>query len=146
MKPSFAVPDSSRSAVELEIAAFHQPAIDRARKMIFWAGMIYALFPLLMFAMFARLTGPGIFATWPFVLMFGGGCAIWGLHIALAWWAKRQPLPATSVAFGVFVAYVVVLVALGELTNPIVPAIGTFILGRGVLAAWRAHKLRTAAP
>ena len=26
--------------------------------------------------------------------------------------------------------------------NPILPAIGMFILGRGVLAAWRAHKLR----
>jgi hypothetical protein len=45
----------------------------------------------------------------------------------------------------VFLAYVVLLVAYQELRNPIMPAVGAFILGRGVLAAYRAHKLRAQA-
>jgi len=110
--------------------------------MIMWAGMIYAAFPLMLFAVLARLTGPSIFATWPFLLLFGGGCAIWGIHIALAWWAKRQPLPATLIALVVFLAYIAVLVVYEGLRNPIIPAVGLFILGRAVLAAYRVHKLR----
>jgi hypothetical protein len=135
----------SASDVEFEIAAFHQPAIDSARKMIFWAGFLYPAIPVMLFAVLAQLTGPRIFATWPFLMMFGIGCAICGIHIALAWWVKRKPLPATLLALSVFVAYVTAMFALGEMHNPIIPAIGLFILGRGVLAAWRVHKLRTAA-
>lgn len=135
----------SKSEIELEIAAFHQPALDSARKMIMWAGMIYALVPVAIFAVFAQLTGPRIFATWPFLVMFGGGCAIWGVHIALAWWVKRQPLPPTLIALAVFVAYIAVLVVYEGLRNPIIPAVGLFILGRAVLAAYRVHKLRAQA-
>jgi hypothetical protein len=135
-------PNPTKSFVELEISLFHQPAIDRARKMILWGGLFYALAPVLLFAVLARLTGPAIFASLPFLLLFGIGLVICGAHIGLASWAKRQPLPATLIAFGVFVAYVVMLVVYQELSNPILPAVGAFILGRGVLAAYRAHKLR----
>ena len=128
--------------VELEISLLHQPAIDRARKLIMWAGVIYPLIPLALFAIIAQLVGPRIFATGAFALVFGIGCAICGLHIALAYWAKRSPLPATSIALGVFVAYNVFLIYHGELHSPILLAVGAFILGRGVLASYRAHRLR----
>lgn len=131
------------SEIELEIAAFHQPAVDSARKMIFWAGIIYPLFPVLMFAMLARLTGPSIFATSAFLWLFGAGVAIMGLHFALAAWVRRSPLPATSLALAVFIAYQALLAHYGYFSNLIVTAVGLFILGRGVLAGWRIHKLRS---
>lgn len=134
---------ASLSDVELEIAAFHQPAIDSARKMIFWAGLLYPLMPVMMFAMLARLTGPSIFATSAFAIMFGGGLAIWGMHIALAWWAKKKPLPATSIALVVFLAYQGLALHYGYGASPLLAAIWLFVLGRAVLASWRVHKLRT---
>jgi hypothetical protein len=133
---------ASASDVALEIAAFHQPAIDSARKMIFWAGMIYALLPVLIFGMFARFTGPSIFASKAFVIMFGVGVGIWGIHMALAWWVKKSPLPATTLALAVFIAYQGALMHYGYFSNMIVTLVGLFILGRGVLAGYRVHKLR----
>jgi len=134
-----------QSDIEFEIAAFHQPAIDRARKMIFWAGMMYAIIPLAIFAMLAQLAGGRVFTSWPFAVMFGGGLAVWGLHVALAQWAKKSPLPATSIALAVFLTYIGALFYYHELSSPIVPAIGLFILGRAVLASYRVHKLRAGA-
>jgi hypothetical protein len=136
---------SSSTDLELEIAAFHQPAIDSARKMIIAAGVFYLAMPLLLFGALARLAGPSVFTTWPFLLMFGGGCAILGIHIALAHWAKRSPLPAISIALGVYVVYLGALVLYDSLGSPILPAVGLFILGRAALAGYRVHKLRAAA-
>src|ERR1051325_11292676 len=117
-----------RQDIELEISLLHQPAIDRARKLIMWAGVIYPLIPVALFAVLAQLTGPAIFATSAFAMIFGIGCAMCGLHFVLAHWAKRAPLPATSIALGVFVAYNVFLIAHGELHSPILLAVGAFVL------------------
>ncbi len=133
---------SSPSEIDLQIAAFHQPAVDSARKMIIWAGVIYPVLPILLFAMLARFVGGSIFATPAFLWMFGIGVAVFGLHLALAAWVKKSPLPATSVALTVFVAYQVALAHYGYFSNLLVTAVGLFVLGRGVLAGYRIHKLR----
>jgi hypothetical protein len=134
-------PDSDRD-LELEIAAFHQPAIDSARKMIFWAGLFYPIQPLLAFAMLARYLGAGVFATSAFALIFGVGCAIFAGHVALWWWAKRSPFPATLVALAVFLVYIGLVVHYGTTGNLLLPIIGLVILVRAVLASYRVHKLR----
>jgi hypothetical protein len=142
MNPSSA---SSVSDLEIEIQLFHQPAIDSARKMILWAGAIYPMLPLFLFALLARFAGASVFASTAFILTFGIGCAVFAAHVALWWWAKRAPLAATSVALLVFVAYHVVGVAYGVGPNWIVMLIGLFVLGRAVLAGYRVHKLRSTA-
>lgn len=123
----------------MEIAAFHQPAIDSARKMIFWAGTLYLVIPVAMFAMLARLTGGSVFATSAFAWTAGVGGAIFGGHVALWWWAKRAPLPATLIALAVFVGYVAVT---GIADGFVIKAIGFAILVRAVLASNRVRKLR----
>lgn len=127
-------------ALELEIAAFHEPAINSARRMILFAGFIYPLVPLLLFAMLARLAGGSVFATSAFALSFGVGCAVLAAHVGLWWWAKRSPFPATVIAFGVYLGY---LGFTGLASGFVIKIIGFVILLRGVLAANHVRKLRT---
>jgi len=136
---------ATASQIQMEIELFHQPAIDRARKMIMWAGAIYIAIPIFLFALLAAIAGPKVFASEAFLVMFSIGGGVFAMHIALAQWAKTSPLPATSIALGVFLAYNAIAFAVGETGSPILIAIGLFILGRGVLASYRAHKLRRAA-
>jgi len=133
---------ANMSDAELEIAAFHQPAIDRARKMIFWSGAGYALIPLLFFGMLSSATGTNFVTNWLFLASFGAGLAIWGAHIALSRWAKTSPLPATAIALAVFLAVNTAAFVLGAGINPIMFAVWLFVLGRGTLAGYRAHQLR----
>jgi len=133
----------SASEIELEIAAFHKPAIDSARKMITAAGALYLILPVALFAILASLAGPKIFATAAFAVVMAIGTAVFGLHLALSWWAKKSPLPATSVALAVFLAYNGALVYAGELPSPIITIVGLVILGRAVFAGYRVHKLRS---
>ncbi len=129
-------------AVELEIAAFHQPAIDSARKMILWAGLYYPLIPVLMFAMLARVFGGGVFATSAFAVAFAIGLALFAGHLGLWWWARKSPLPATLIALGVFITYVGIT-GLGD--GLIIKVIVFAVLARAVLASNRARKLRASA-
>ena len=126
-------------SIELEIAAFHQPAIDSARKMILWAGTFYLLLPILMFAMLARLAGGSVFASTAFLVTFGVGAAIFAGHVGLWWWARRSPLPATLIAFAVFLGYVVIT---GVADGFVLKLVGFVVLGRAVLASNRVRKLR----
>jgi hypothetical protein len=126
-------------AIEMEIAAFHQPAIDSARKMIIWAGLYYPLIPVAMFAMLARIAGAGVFATSAFALTFAVGVALFAGHLGLWWWARKSPLPATLIAMGVFVAYVGVT-GIGD--GLVIKVLVFAVLARAVLASNRARKLR----
>ncbi len=132
---------STHDDLEAEIALFHQPAIDQARRIIVRAGFIYPLIPVAIFAMLASFTGPKIFLTPAFLVMFGAGLAILGVHVALSRWAKTSPLAATSVALGVFIGWMA-YIAVTDTPHLVISLFGLIFLGRGVLAGYRVHQLR----
>ena len=127
--------------LEAEIALFHQPAIDQARRVIVRAGFIYPAIPVLIFGTLASLVGPRIFLTPPFLVMFAIGLAIFGGHVALSRWAKTSPFAATSTALALFIAWMVV-VAWYDAPHLLISLFGLIFLGRGVLAGYRVHRLR----
>jgi hypothetical protein len=132
------------SDAEMEIALLHQPAIDSARKLMIWAGIGYPVQAILMFLPFAQLVGFGIYATAAFAMTFGIGLAVFGVHLLLAWWTKRAPLPATLTALGVVLAYIGLVVTY-DLGGILVPLISLAIIARACMAAHKVHKLRRAA-
>lgn len=138
-------PPPPASDLELEIALLHQPAIDSARKMIVWAGLLYPIQAVLIFLMLARWVGAAVFATTAFAWVFGIACAIFAAHLGLAWWAKKAPLPATSIALAVDLGYIALILQDEVSGSIIVPIIGAFILGRAVLASYRVRRLRAQA-
>lgn len=133
------------SDLELEIALLHQPAIDSARRMIVWAGALYPIQAVLIFAMLARFVGAAVFATEAFAWVFGIACAIFGVHLALAWWARKDPLPPTTIALAACIGYIVMILQDSAPGSIVVPIVGAFILGRAVLASYRVRKLRAQA-
>ena len=136
---------SDKSDLEIEIELFHQPALDSARRMILWAGTIYLIFPLAVFAMLGQIAGAAILTAPICWAIAGVGAGMFGAHVALAWWVKRAPLPATLVASAIYLAYCIFLASYGFGGYLIYKLVGCFILGRGVLAAYRVSKLRAAA-
>jgi hypothetical protein len=138
---TFAAAAPSTEDLEAEIALFHQPAIDQARRMIVRAGVIYPLIPVVMFGTLAAVVGAKVFATPVFLGMFAIGMAIFGLHVALSRWAKSSPLAATSTALTLFIGWMIV-VAWYDAPHLVISAVGLIFLGRGVLAGYRVHRLR----
>jgi hypothetical protein len=141
MQTFAAAPEATNEDLEAEIALFHQPAIDQARRIIVRAGFIYPLIPIVIFATLAGLVGPKIFLTPVFLVMFAIGLAIFGAHVALSRWAKTSPFAATSTALAVFIGWMAV-VAWYDAPHLFISLFGLIFLGRGVLAGYRVHRLR----
>jgi hypothetical protein len=134
---------TAASTLDLEIALMqHQPAIESARRLIFWAGFIYPAWAIALFAIFVPLTGPSIFVTGAFAWAFGIASAVCGAHIAVAWWAKHQPLAATGVAVAIYLLYMVGVVMIDSAGGWLIPLIGLFVLGRAFVAAFKLHRCR----
>lgn len=84
--------------VELEIAAFHGPALESARKWILAVGIIYVVSVIFTTAI------AGISFTDPAVRMvMGTALALCAIHIGLWVWAKTAPFPAAVVALVLFI-------------------------------------------
>jgi hypothetical protein len=127
--------------LEAEIALFHQPAIDQARRIIVRAGYIYPLIPVLIYGVLASIVGPKVFVSVGFLGMFAVGMAILGAHVALSRWAKTSPFAATSTALALFLGWMGV-VAWYDAPHLFISLFGLIFLGRGVLAGYRVHQLR----
>jgi len=141
MQTFAAAPATTNDDLEAEIALFHQPAIDQARRIIVRAGYIYPLIPVVIFATLASLVGPKIFLSAAFLVMFAIGLAILGAHVALSRWAKTSPFAATTTALALFIGWMVA-VAWYDAPHLVISLFGLIFLGRGVLAGYRVHRLR----
>lgn len=86
--------------VELEIAAFHGPALETARKWILAIGIIYVASALLV----TGVSGVGFDLDDPMVrLLWGTSLGLCAIHLGLWVWAKTAPFPAAVVALVLFV-------------------------------------------
>src|SRR5688500_11951226 len=88
----------ANAEVELHIAAFHQPALESARKWILAAGITYVVSAFLVTAI-AR----DAMLDEDRNLLFGVAFALSAIHIGLWWWAKTAPFPAAVVALVLFI-------------------------------------------
>ena len=69
----------------------------------------------------------------------GVGLALLGAHVGLWLWARRAALPAMSTALALFAGN---LALTGLRDGWLVKTVTFVILSRGLLAAFRAHRLR----
>lgn len=80
---------------ELEIAAFHGPALAKARGWILALGIIYLVSGLL-------VTAISNFDPSAFKIFWATTLGLFGAHMGLWWWARTRPFPAALVALVLF--------------------------------------------
>lgn len=88
----------ANTEVELHIQAFHQPALESARKWILAVGIIYVVSALLVTAMAGDMM-----LDEDRNFLFGVSLALCAIHVGLWQWAKTAPFPAAVVALVLFI-------------------------------------------
>jgi hypothetical protein len=83
---------------ELQIQAFHQPALETARKWILAIGIIYVVSAFIMVAIAGDMM-----LDEDRNLLYGVSFALCAIHVGLWWWAKTAPFPAAVVALVLFI-------------------------------------------
>jgi hypothetical protein len=128
------------SEIELHIAAFHQPALDSARKWILAVGIIYVLSAMLMTA----IAGDAMLDE-ERKLVLGVSLALCLIHVGLWWWARTAPFPAAVVALVLFVTLQLINAALDPSTiikGIVIKILFLVALIRAVQAGAEANRLR----
>lgn len=130
----------ANAEVELHIAAFHQPALETARKWILAIGIIYVVSAFLMVAIAGDMM-----LDQDKNLLYGVSFALCAIHIGLWWWAKTAPFPAAVVALVLFITVQLINAAVEPSTiykGIIIKILFLVALIKAVQAGSEANRLR----
>jgi len=130
--------------MELEVQAFHAPALRSARNWILAVGVLYALGGLLFVAIGRELLDDRGVA-----IVLGTHLALTAIHVGLWGWAKSAPYAAAVVALVLFVTVQLANALLDPTSiakGIIVKILFVVALVKALKAGHRAHELRRRGP